>query len=348
MSTKKKNILARARIAIGAISKNVIDATVELARELDQPLMLIPSRNQIDCSENGGGYCENWNTAEFAAYVRSQDAHNILLCRDHCGPYFRGNERSLSLEDAVSAAKRTIEHDITAGFDLIHIDTCFVKDDQIGLARELVGFAQALAEAQKKEVYFEVGTDENIGAAMPPEAFKRYLDSVMEFIAPEFIVGQTGSLTLERYQIGNFNADYVRKICAICSAYNVRFKEHNCDYLDRYDIALRAETGVGAINIAPELGVLETKIIMNTARKLGFITELNAFEQKVIHSDKWKKWQYSATLSDENKFLIAGHYFFSDEAVHSLKNLIAKHLPLDAQIKQVLKARIQEFVEGMA
>ena len=53
-------------LGVGPISKNCIDAAIELGDEFNVPLMLIASRRQIDSEKFGGGYVENWTTTEFA------------------------------------------------------------------------------------------------------------------------------------------------------------------------------------------------------------------------------------------------------------------------------------------
>ena len=62
-------------IGIGPMSKNCVDATIELADKYKSPLMLIASRRQIDSEQFGGGYVENWTTKEFADYVIEKDVN---------------------------------------------------------------------------------------------------------------------------------------------------------------------------------------------------------------------------------------------------------------------------------
>ena len=52
----------RTLLGIGPMSKNCIDASIELSDKYLLPLMLIASRRQIDFKEIGGGYVENWST----------------------------------------------------------------------------------------------------------------------------------------------------------------------------------------------------------------------------------------------------------------------------------------------
>ena len=48
-------------LGIGPMSSNLLQASFELGRDLDFPLMFIASRNQVDLDELGGGYVNNWN-----------------------------------------------------------------------------------------------------------------------------------------------------------------------------------------------------------------------------------------------------------------------------------------------
>ena len=46
-------------LGVGPMSKNCIDASIELSSDYDIPLFLIASRRQIDSEEFGGGYVNN-------------------------------------------------------------------------------------------------------------------------------------------------------------------------------------------------------------------------------------------------------------------------------------------------
>ena len=91
-------------LGVGPMSKNCIDASLELASNHDIPLFLIASRRQIDSEEFGGGYVNNWTTKKFSNYVIDQDKKgNILLSRDHGGPWQNNQEvaSNLSLNRAM-------------------------------------------------------------------------------------------------------------------------------------------------------------------------------------------------------------------------------------------------------
>ena len=61
-----KNDLKKYHLFVGPMSKNVVDAAIELSK-LGKFLGLIPSRRQI---ENTGGYVNNWTTEEFVNNFR--------------------------------------------------------------------------------------------------------------------------------------------------------------------------------------------------------------------------------------------------------------------------------------
>ena len=60
-------------LGIGPMSKNCVQATLELSKEGDYPVMFIASRNQVDADELGGGYVNGWNQFTFAKAVEERD-----------------------------------------------------------------------------------------------------------------------------------------------------------------------------------------------------------------------------------------------------------------------------------
>ena len=105
------------KLGFGPMSKEIITILAEHTQKNNYPLMIIASRNQVDYVT--GYVC---TTAELAGQVQQYKNPNLLLCRDHCGPYFSDLDRGLTIEDAMDRCMKTISADIAAGFDLIHID----------------------------------------------------------------------------------------------------------------------------------------------------------------------------------------------------------------------------------
>src|SRR4051812_49306017 len=98
----------RTLLGVGPMSRNCVDAAIELASDHDIPILLIASRRQIDSDEFGGGYVNNWTTAQFAEYVIDRDKKGkVLLARDHGGPWQNNHEikNNLSLRKAIESAK---------------------------------------------------------------------------------------------------------------------------------------------------------------------------------------------------------------------------------------------------
>ena len=114
-------------LAVGPMSKNCVEATIEIANEKKVPIMMIASRRQVDSKEFGGGYVNNWDTKTFSNYVKKRDKNKLItLCRDHGGPWQNSLEiqKKLNPIKAMNSAKRSYMEDIDAGFKIIHIDTC--------------------------------------------------------------------------------------------------------------------------------------------------------------------------------------------------------------------------------
>ena len=117
-------------LGVGPMSKNCVDASIELADEYKTPLMLIASRRQIDSEQFGGGYVENWTTNQFAEYVQRKDKNrNIILARDHGGPWQNELEKKqgMSLIEAMKSSKDSYKTDIDSGFHMLHIDSNYTQ-----------------------------------------------------------------------------------------------------------------------------------------------------------------------------------------------------------------------------
>lgn len=304
------------RLGFGPMSPICIDTLANYSVDNQKPLMIIASRNQVDATS---GYV--MTTKELAQQIKNYSKEYLMLCRDHCGPYFLDVEKTLSLTQAVDATKKTIAADIENGFDLIHIDTSRCEDSY-RVADDLFNFCLKL----KPDIKFEFGTEENVGVAA---GIKKYQDDVQfasQFPNMEFVVAQTGSLTMEDRQVGSFDVGVVKHLVGYANAANVKLKEHNADYLTKEQIELRKKSGVHACNIAPQLGVIQTKTVLSLARYYGIDT--HDFENAVLNSGKWKKWIIDG--GNDVKVAVAGHYCFKTNEYKHLEEQLSNlcNLPL--------------------
>lgn len=284
------------KLGFGPMSDIVVDTLLSYAQMYQKPLMIIASRNQVD---SNGGYVMSTN--ELATRLNFKYSEYIMLCRDHCGPYFLDNEKTMSQTAALEATKKTIATDIESGFGLIHIDTSRCEDPY-SAAAELFEFSLKL----QPNIQFEFGTEENIGVAAGVEKYKKDVQFAKQFPNVQFIVGQTGSLTMEDRQVGTFELDTVKKLVEYAEQNNVKFKEHNADYLTADQIVLRKTAGVHACNIAPQLGVIQTRTILKLAEYYGVNSA--DFKERTLYSGKWAKWMLGN--DNETRIAVAGHYCY--------------------------------------
>lgn len=287
------------RLGFGPMSPEIIDAIGSYSQKRQYPLMIIASRNQVD---HNSGYV--MTTKQLAEQASKYSKEYLWLCRDHCGPYFLDSEKELSAVDAVEATKKTIANDIENGFDLIHIDTSRCEN-QYQVAEELIKFCLDLNPA----IRFEFGTEENVGVTASLEKYRADVAFAKQFPNMEFVVAQTGSLVMEDRQVGTFDVELVKQLVECANQAGVRLKEHNADYLLVDKIKLRQEAGVHALNIAPQLGVIQTSFIKDVAVWNGVDAEWHEFGAAVLGTGKWKKWIIDG--DDNTKINIAGHYLFN-------------------------------------
>jgi len=314
---------------IGPMSKNVVDCVIRHGQR--HPIGLIPSRRQVDYT---GGYVNNWNTQGFSHYVKTQSS-SILLCRDHGG--------ALQGKDVDSGMQSFIED--CSYLDIIHIDP-FRVAKSMDHASEITKEILINLWNQNSKVMYEVGTEEAIFKYDPEElkAFLKYLKdglSIDQFKQIKYAVVQSGTrLDLPtRTNTGNFNNKRLENFIKVVKDFGVMSKEHNGDYLtDSFDIEMRFETGLDAINIAPEYGQIESEYYLEECKKDRILFE--QLYQICYNSGKWKKWILDIDrISKDQLILTCCHYILSDT---NFNDRIKSNFPMaDKIIQKRIKSKLR-------
>lgn len=377
-------------LGIGPMSKPLLKATLELAKEKDFPIMLIASRNQVDSDEFGHGYVRDWDQDRFAADVKETEEEIgfdglCYLCRDHGGPWQRDEERSakLPVSEAMERCVCSYKHDMEAGFDLLHIDP--TKDPEFAMGTvpfdlvidRTVEIIDELEKYRKEkglpEIGYEAGTEETNGGLTSVDAFSSFIDTLVAKLgekgikAPEFVVGQTGTLTRLTENVGDFNRENAALLSANAAKHSIGVKEHNGDYLSDKILLEHPVLGITAMNVAPEFGVVETAAYLELAKteertvpadKRSKLTEVMSVH--AVKSERWRKWvigdMITASVEEvlKDKELtaqiteICGHYTYEIPAVKAeiqkmLENL--KNIGIDGEgyVNYMLKNSIDRY-----
>ena len=361
-------------LGVGPMSKNCVNASIELADQYKTPLMLIASRRQIDSEQFGGGYVENWTTQDFANYVTSKDINkNIILARDHGGPWQNELEKSqnMNLKEAMKSAKDSFRSDIDAGFHMLHIDPSEDIHSHPNINQvleriyELYEFCWSYAQQKNQDIIFEIGTEEQSGSNNTQEELEYTLEKMTNFCKnnklpfPTFIVIQAGTRVMETRNIGSFDSPVrianelppeiqIPKMISICRKYGIHMKEHNTDYLSTESLKWQPRLGIHAANIAPEFGVSETKAFIDILEKNKHNDLLDEFLRISYNSKKWKKWMLAdSNASDKDKSIIAGHYVFSTNEFLSIKEEASNRINgLDEFLKNQIKGSISRYLKA--
>ena len=310
-------------LGIGPMSKNCVQATLELSKDDDYPVMFIASRNQVDADELGGGYVNGWNQFTFAKAVEEVAAeinydNQDYLCRDHGGPWQRDKERNdhLPTEKAMELGKKSYVADIEAGFDLLMIDPTkdpfevgkvIPLDTVLERTVDLIEFCEQERKARNlPEIGYEVGTEETNGGLTSTETYETFILKLKEELEkrglpmPTFIVGQTGTLTRKTEQVGTFNFKNAYDLAQMAKKYGVGLKEHNGDYLDDVTLLEHIPSAITATNVAPQYGTEETRAYLNLAAVEAKLVEYGLVKdasntrdvllEHAIKSERWRKW----------------------------------------------------------
>ena len=147
--------------------------------------------------------------------------------------------------------------------------------------------------------------------------------------------------------IGLFDSKKISAFINVCNKFDLYSKEHNGDYLTKEDIKRKFKLGLHAINLAPELGYLESSCILEKLKKSSDKENYDKFFESCLNSKKWEKWipiKDHKNIINNNKSLlikISGHYIFSSKVIQNIKN---KYPELDNDIKFIIKNKLREIL----
>ncbi len=361
-------------LGIGPMSKNCVQATLELSKEDDYPVMFIASRNQVDTDELGGGYVNGWNQFTFAKAVEEVaeaiDYDNFYyLCRDHGGPWQRDKERNdhLPTDKAMEIGKKSYVADIEAGFDLLMIDPTkdpfevgkvIPLDNVLERTVDLIDFCEKERRARNlPEIGYEVGTEETNGGLTSTETYETFILRLKDELEkrglpmPTFIVGQTGTLVRKTDQVGNFNFKNALDLAQMAKKYGVGLKEHNGDYLDDVTLIEHIPSQITATNVAPQYGTEETRAYLNLAAVEAKLVEYGLVEDpsnirdtlllQAIKSERWRKWMVGS-----QKELTIAEIVENDELAAEILDIAGHYTFNDDAVKQEIKKMYQNLTKN--
>lgn len=362
-------------LGVGPMSKNCVDAVLDIVNTHSFPIMLIASRRQIEAEQLGRGYVNNWSTEEFARYVTDNDhSGNVILVRDHGGPWQNTfeTENKFSYRRAMAVAKKSFETDIVSGFDILHIDPSIdifktpTVEELLQRVFELYEHCYSFAVKSKKKISFEIGTEEQNGSVQDIDLLEYVICEISKFCKknkypqPVFMVAQTGTKVIEMRNIGAL--DYplridnelpaeiqVPRIVELCNKYGIYLKEHNADYISDETLSWHPKLGIHSANVAPEFGVTETKMLIKILKDSSMQALLEKFLGIAYESKKWVKWTPEGSkVTDYEKSVIAGHYTFAFPEVVELKKKAQRDLKksgidLEMTLKEAVKSSIMRY-----
>lgn len=320
------------KFCLGPMSKNIVDSILDYAEKNGTEITLIPSRRQVDIH---GGYVNQWTTKEFCEYVKSRNVPTIRIQRDHGGPG-QGDKD----DDGVDSLLEDVKY-----MDSIHIDPWkkYPKyEDGLEWTIKLI----TLCYQANPRIEYEVGTEEGI-RPMLVEDLEKLCKDLKEQLQPvifqqiKFAVIQCGTQLLEKENIGNFDEAKLLRMLKTVRSYGIEPKEHNGDWISAVTVQRKEKLGLRYINVAPEMGELETKVILDYVK--GNAEHFERLYRICYESGRWRKWVSPEFNPEKNKtklILICGHYIFSNEEFIQMKSF---YKGIEEKIQKVLKDRLDSF-----
>jgi hypothetical protein len=142
----------------------------------------------------------------------------------------------------------------------------------------------------------------------------------------------------------------VAGIARACSDLRADIKAHNVDYVSVAVVRGLFRCGVGAVNVAPEFGVAETRALLRLLDELELGTERERFLQLAYTSGNWRKWmKVNSAADDVDRAVIAGHYVFGTATFLQIKEEVVaaarrRGIDVDAYLRGAVAAAIRRYL----
>jgi hypothetical protein len=322
---------------LGPMSKNIVDAAIEFSSTENVNITFIPSRRQI---EYCGGYVNNWTTSDFCNYVKTLALERtitsqIQIERDHGGPA-QGSFTDNGFESLFEDAKY---------MDIIHIDPWKKYkslEEGIRWTVAMIYMCNVINPALR----YEIGTEESIRKFEVAE-LDTFVGSVKDSLSDDifrkidYLVIQCGTSLCQRNNTGLFDKDRLNSMLSVAKKYGLKAKEHNGDWVEQTIKQQKLNMGLRYVNIAPELGELETQVVLS-------VIEPGDFEilfHLCLDSGRWTKWvspSFDPHKSKKELVLITGHYVFSHPMFVKIKS---KYPGIDNLIRTHIYSYLKTLVE---
>ncbi len=283
------------------------------------------------------------NYLELIIKATNYKTDKVLLVRDHGGPN-QGNTINNIFNDM-----KSLHYDCKY-MDVVHVDVWKEHQEYEEGLRATIGMIN-LIYITNPNILFEIGTEEAIRKTTPEELDKLIYDLKYK-LSPElfnkikYAVIQSGTALEGNKNIGSFNQTRLIEMVNVVKKHGLISKEHNGDYLSSELVKDKFKNGLNSINIAPEFGQIETKIILSRIKNNMELFE--TFYQICLESKRWVKWVSTDFDPENNKeelINICGHYVFSDPRFIEIKNKLGENI--DDEIKKAITNKITELIKSV-
>ena len=322
-----KEKLKRTHLFMGPMSKEIVDYSIDYAYRKKIQVGLIPSRRQI---EMDGGYVNDWTTHEFASYIKRRSG-NIFLVRDHGGPN-QGSQNDDGTE--------SLQTDIENAFDILHIDPWKASTSLSDGIEKSIRLIQMCCK-RSNSVLFEVGTEGAI-FSYEPSKLTEILSRLQRALGKDFsrishCVVQSGVKISGTKNVGTYDLESLEQMIKIVHDFGLLAKEHNGDYLSSEEIRERVDRGLDSINIAPEFGVTQTRLLLERFNEEQFTQAVEVCKE----NKNYEKWIPSHLLmAPPEKLLVevGAHYCFTQDPFRGMIGFLKQELreTLDCRLNSIL------------
>lgn len=374
-------------LAVCPNSAAVLEAAIRSAARKNSLMLFAATLNQVD---RDGGYT-GWTPEHFTHQIKELAQRYrwngpLYPCLDHGGPWLKDRHTldKLSFDETNLEVKLTLVACLKAGYQLLHIDPTVDRnlppgkplpvESVVSRTLDLIGYAEVARELLGlPPVAYEVGTEEVHGGLVDFSTFERFLadlktrlkDRGLENAWPTFVVAQVGTDLHTTF----FDETAARRLAKQVAPMGSLIKGHYTDWVENPQSY--PKSGTGGANVGPEFTSVEYLALEELSKREEELLHshnqhnpshfMQALEQAVIGSGRWKKWlqpgekgkEFTALSAERRSWLAqtGARYIWSTPQVQAARSQLYENLSgmqLDAHdfVVEHISQAVDRYIEA--
>ncbi|MCA9323294.1 MAG: hypothetical protein KDB53_21330 [Planctomycetes bacterium] len=337
----------RSQLSVAPVSRSVVEAVLEVARDESIPLTLGVDRRFLPSTAPRDQAGPDFSMDALRAWVTERDDEGlVLLGRDLAGPGANSQAETSRLTEAENRAR--VADDLIAdaenGASILHLDASQMGEGSVSLELEIdrqtdvVTRVATAARDAGRSIAFTLGAHQRHPEDDALDGFRTWLERSLTSLddaglpQPLFVVAKigtalrglanAGSLARTQASVDRVSPrdEAIAEVAAQCESNGVFLRVLDGDHLPISALRALHPLGIDSLGIGPALAAQEMRIMAKLAEAIGYRSLKDELLQLSLDAREWTRLlPENLPASDYERALVGGLYVFGASGFQSIK-----------------------------